>query len=288
MVAVLLQHIEINKNFLPKSLKITFVILTWNSKFHIEKCIDSICRTIDEKLQPYEISIVDNGSNDGTKKLLHEYASKFPDVIKPIFLENNKGTTYSRNLALKQAKGEYVCVLDSDVEVLEGTVDKLISNLSNDQSIGLASPRLTYGDGRLQKSTDDFPTILSKFFRFFFLKFQEKVDQKKEGNPFSRDVDYTISAFWIFRRSLLDLIGLLDENIFYAPEDVDYCLRIWRCGLRIVYEPTATAIHNAQEISRKFSLNKAKIEHIKGLIYFFNKHGYWFSRPVFKNKRIGV
>jgi len=95
------------------------------------------------------------------------------------------------------------------------------------------------------------------------------------------DVDYAISAFWLFHRSLLDKVGLLDEKIFYAPEDVDFCLRIWKAGLRIVYQPSVSVIHHTQEISRGWKLNSAKINHLKGLVYFFVKHRYLFTPPQF-------
>ena len=95
------------------------------------------------------------------------------------------------------------------------------------------------------------------------------------------DVDYAISAFWLFHRSLLDKVGLLDEKIFYAPEDVDFCLRIWKAGYRIVYQPSACIIHHTQEISRGWKLNSAKINHLKGLVYFFIKHRYFMRKPMF-------
>ena len=76
---------------------------------------------------------------------------------------------------------------------------------------------------------------------------------------------------------------MLLEKIFYAPEDVDYCLRIWKNGLGILFVPAITVIHNAQEISRGFKLNKATIEHIKGLGYLFWKHRYFLKKPTFDN-----
>lgn len=263
---------------------LSFIILTWNSKIHIGRCIDSLFRTVDQSQLPFEILVIDNGSSDGTIEVIEKYAAISPDVVKPTFLPLNAGTTHSRNIALKQAKGDYLCILDSDVELLEGTIEHLVTSLRHDPSIGIIAPRLIYEDGRLQKSTDEFPTIITKFFRFFFLKMQEKVEQAKNKNDIAREVDYAISAFWLFRHSLVDRVGLLDENIFYAPEDVDYCLRIWQSGLRILYDPKVSAIHNAQEISRKFRINRATIDHLKGLAYYFKKHGYYIMKPLFTKK----
>jgi len=69
---------------------------------------------------------------------------------------------------------------------------------------------------------------------------------------------------------------LLDERIFYSPEDVDYCIRIWRAGWQIHYMPSVSVVHDAQEISRPkgLGINKFTIRHAKGLAYLFVKHRY--------------
>ena len=70
----------------------------------------------------YEIFIVDNGSKDKTIDLLDRLQVKHPETIKLIFLNQNTGTTYSRNLALKKATGNYICIMDSDVEIFPGVM----------------------------------------------------------------------------------------------------------------------------------------------------------------------
>ena len=141
-------------------------------------------------------------------------------------------------------------------------------------------PKLVYGNGNFQKSTDDFPTIFTKFRRYFFLKKIEQ-DEGKLSISGNQSVDYAISAFWLLKKEVIANVGLLDENIFYAPEDVDYCLRIWKAGYKIVYVPSCQVVHDAQEISRGLRINKAFWEHLKGLFYYFNKHGYWLKKPRF-------
>lgn len=260
---------------------VSFIILTWNSFNHIGKCLDSIATVMGKGKLSYETFVVDNGSTDGTTNLIKKYQVSHPETIKPIFLEKNMGTTYSRNLAIRQAKGDVIVILDSDVELFEGTVEKLVGVLRDDLKVGLAAPKLVYGSGMLQKSTDNFPTIWNKVLRYFFLKAIENREGKTTTVDAIKCVDYAISALWAIRRDVVDKVGLLDENIFYAPEDVDYCLRIWKAGYRILYVPDVTAVHNAQEISREVRINKATVNHILGLFYYFKKHGYIFSRPKF-------
>ncbi len=262
---------------------ISFVLLTWNSERYIEKCIDSILIALKGSPFLFEIFIVDNGSRDTTIDRLNQLHEKHVEIIKVILLEKNTGTTFSRNLALKKAAGDYICIMDSDVEILPGSIDKLIGNLKEDSHIGLSVPKIIYPSGQLQKSTDRFPTIIRKFYRYLFLKKIESVEASNEETSGTlREVDYAISAIWLLRRTLLTDIGFLDENIFYAPEDVDYCLRIWKAGFKIIYDDAIHVIHHTQEISRGFRMNKAFFSHIKGLLYYFFKHRYIFNPPSFR------
>ena len=262
---------------------ISCILLTWNSEPYIEKCVTSLIASLNATKLTYEIFIVDNGSQDKTVSLLQSFQKSYPEHLFPIYLEKNTGTTYSRNLALQQARGDYLCIMDSDVEVFDGVFEQLIQALKDHNQAGLVAPKLVYPSGHLQKSTDVFPTVMTKFVRYFFLKLIEKREHASQTETtqqeFIREVDYAISAMWLFKRDVLDAVGLLDEKIFYAPEDVDYCLRIWKAGYKIFYVPYVSCIHHTQEISRGFRINKALINHILGLGYYFKKHKYFFRKP---------
>lgn len=262
---------------------ISFVILTWNSEAYIEKCFNSLLSSLSAANYLFEIFIVDNGSRDGTIEILKAYQLKYPKKLHIIYLKENVGTTISRNMALKQVTGRYVVIMDSDVEVPDGIFETLIANVSESEDIGLVVPRITYPSGNLQKSTDKFPTVQHKLNRFFRLKTIETQEGASEAVGHKNvAVDYAISAFWLFKKTVLDKVGLLDEKYFYAPEDVDYCLMVWKCGYRVVYVPQVTVIHHTQELSRGFKFNKAKKEHIKGLMYLYGKHKFLFKAPTFE------
>ncbi len=268
-------------------MKLSIVILTWNSERYIERCIASIISCLSDTVRQCEIFVVDNGSTDQTVAVLNSMAINAPFTLHLIQLAENNGTTVSRNKALSKVQGDYVCVMDSDVEVRGMVFTDLMALLENDATIGLAVPKIYYPSGTWQKSHDCFPTVLHKIKRLLFLRSMEASEGSEEERCNTvKDVDYAISAFWLFRRSLLDTVGLLDEKIFYAPEDVDFCLRIWQAGYRIVYQPSVSIIHHTQEISRGWKLNSAKISHMKGLVYFFMKHRFLFTPPSFSRTNI--
>jgi GT2 family glycosyltransferase len=84
------------------------------------------------------------------------------------------------------------------------------------------------------------------------------------------------------RRKALDEVGLFDERIFYSPEDVDLCTRMWLKGWRVIYNPDATVIHYTQRLSKRSF--RIALSHTKGLFYYFTKYGYWFKREKLYEK----
>ncbi len=262
-------------------MQLSIIMLTWNSEQYIDACLQSIIDSIHLEQSEYEIFVVDNGSSDQTRAHIETYQRRYGDLIKSILLDSNTGTTYPRNLALKAARGEFIAVMDSDMETNPDTFSVLITTMLENKKAGLVAPKLIYGSGSLQKSTDQFPTLMHKAYRYFFLKQIESREDEASKHLSTTDVDYAISAFWLFRRELLSRIGYLDEKFFYAPEDVDFCLRVWKGGQKVLFVPESQAIHYAQELSRGLVFNKAFAEHLRGMLYFFRKHRYWLKKPVF-------
>lgn len=265
---------------------LSFAILAWNSERYLERCIFSIYKALEKTGLSYEVLVLDNGSKDGTPRLLSRLAAESHGQLVPYYEATNTGTTRSRNRLFATARGDYLCVMDSDVELASGVIEALLPWLARDHGIGIVAPRILYPSGTWQKSFDQFPTLIDKINRFFRLREIEGREARKIDSttkPFC--IDYAISAFWLMRRDLLRTVGLLDEQIFYAPEDVDFCLRVWKSGARILYEPSVSVVHHTQEISRGMKINMAKLSHIKGLGYYFLKHRYWLRRPEFMGER---
>ena len=258
-------------------MKISAVILSFNSNRTLGRCLDQILGTLPEFGSESEVFVVDNGSTDGSVETIERLAKTHGELLKPILFSENTGTTFSRNAALKRAIGDYIIVLDSDAYVSNDSLKELINYLEKNPSTGLVTPRLIFEDGRFQLSVDKFPTIVRKFQRFFFLRKIESRSHSMETLIEPIDVDYAISAFWVIRRNAFERVGLFDEKIFYSPEDVDYCIRMWSAGYKITYVPNAKVIHDAQELSRGFKLSKFHFSHLKGLFYLFKKHKYIFG-----------
>lgn len=270
--------------------KIGFVILVWNSEKVIGKCLKSILEL--NRIKPIVV-IIDNGSTDNTSKIVNEYISSYSETIQLIQYNENKGTTVSRNdgiKSLKNYKPDFYCVLDSDTEISDLAFIKLIEEMNSNPRYGIIGPKMSSSNGTIQMSARAFPTVLEKIYKAVPIKslqlkgeMMEKQVPPEEGLE-SYPVDYLMSACWLIRPETIDVAGLLDEKIFYAPEDAEYCIRVWKSGFQVAYCPNAQIVHEWQRLSKKKLISKINLEHIKGLIHMFAKHHYWMSTKKLKKQ----
>jgi GT2 family glycosyltransferase len=258
--------------------ELSIVILTWNSEHLLGKCLSSIrenTTTVD-----HEIIIVDNNSTDGTRTLLK---SVDPEGSYNVILNRqNRGVGPARNQGIELATGKYILILDVDTIVTSGAIDELTDYLEQNARCGLVAPKLTDMEGNLQLTCRKFPTLGGKFLRRIPFKWAQRLLKNEEMRDWDhaspRKVDYVIGACQLIRKSVIEKVGLLDENIFYGPEDIDFCLRVWQAGYEVVYNPEAVIIHDEQRITKRQLFSNITWEHAKGLAYFFWKHKYLFSR----------
>jgi len=267
---------------------ISFVILTWNSKEYISRCLSSYIDLLEDEKLSGEIWIVDNGSSDGTPAYIQkEIIPTIPQrhCINIIQLDKNMGTTMSRNMALRQVNGRYIVVCDSDTEYFEGSITDALHMLESQKEIGLIAPLLIWPDGEPQPSVRKFPTILSKGLKLIEImtNIKPRITDMYHGFPWEdvRPVQTAASAFWVFRKEVLSTVGFFDEKIFYSPEDVDYCLRAWKQGLKVIFFPSLKIYHHAQRIGRKKPFSRHGLSHMVSYLYFFVKHGYLLNPGEF-------
>ena len=264
---------------------LSFIILVWNSEKYLEKCFDSIIVQSDLHAIDWEVVIINNGSTDSSGVVCAKYSCRYSN-FKLIDLKKNMGTTLTRNLGLNASNGKYICILDSDTELLEGDLNEVLRSLDENEKVGIIAPRLLLEDGAVQNSVKKFPTFHVKFIKMLAVLLGTRVPDIDfyEEFPFPevKEVDSAISACWFFRSELLATVGLLDERIFYSPEDLDYCMRVRKAGRKIHYYPFLTVLHHTQQISHRKPLSKISLSHFLGLIYYFQKHGGWFKKPRFE------
>jgi len=199
----------------------SLVILTYNELEYTKKCVLSIRKHTRED---YEIIFVDNGSTDGTvewlKKQIRENKS-----YKLIDNKKNLGFARGCNQGIEAAQGEYILLLNNDVVVAEGWLTGLLSCLSSAPDAGIVGPMTNNISGIQQIIDDEYRTV--DYLDKYAAKFREKYQHRRI--PLRRIVGFCM----LFRRSLVEQIGLLDESFGTGNfEDDDLCLRAELAGYK--------------------------------------------------------
>lgn len=243
---------------------ISIVVLTCNQRELTLRCLRSLAGIIADK--DCEVILVDNGSGDGTTE---EVNRRFP-TVRTIPLPENKGVAAGRNIGLRAAKGDYLMILDNDTIADRPTILALADYLRRHPEVGLVAPRLVSPTGEVQASFKRFPGLGVKIGNVMRGAKHTSVSRKiptRDMEPF-----YLIGAAQMFSRDVYEMAGPLDENIFYGPEDADFCMSVRSVWKKIVYIPSLTIIHDWQRATTGRVLSPAGRRHIAGLLYFYAKH----------------
>lgn len=243
-------------------MRISIIILTCNQCRLTLQCLASL-----GTLPPdVEVILVDNGSTDST---VSDVGRLFPGVI-VVRLRENIGVARGRNEGISRAGGRYIMLLDNDTLPTPEAIMSLAAYLDANPSCALVAPRLTDVHGHTQRSFRPFPGLLEKMRSLLHLTTDLIPAHKIPVLPFSPF--YVIGAAQLVRRSVFEKIGLLDQRIFYGPEDADLCMRIRQAGIgEIIYLPSTTVVHSWQRASRS-PFSSLWRRHIMSLLYFYCRH----------------
>lgn len=247
---------------------ISVVILTCNQRDLTLRCLRSLSRLIEDA--DCEVILVDNGSTDGT---LEAVSSRFPKV-KTISFDTNRGVASGRNAGLAIAQGEYLMILDNDTVADRDTIYRLASFLKQHPEVGIVGPKLVSPDGEVQRSFKRFPGLGVKIRNILAGKHRTSTVTKaplRVMEPF-----YLIGAAQMFPRQVYQMAGPLDENIFYGPEDADFCMKVRSLWKRVVYYPKVSIVHDWQRATTRRLLSPGALRHAAGLFYFYAKHKRFF------------
>jgi len=185
-----------------------------------------------------ETIVIDNTSSDGSPEMIKKEFSQ----VKFIANKKNQGFAKANNQGLKIAKGDYLLLLNSDTEVRPGTLQKLEEFAQNRPQAGVVGAKLLNPDGSIQPSVYHFPTIWRAIKEYWF---GLKGSYEKYAPMIEKEVgvEAVTGAAMLIPRGTIEKIGYLDERYFMYFEDLDYCRRVRRAGLKVFYLPTAEILH---------------------------------------------
>ncbi|MEK7788723.1 MAG: glycosyltransferase family 2 protein, partial [Planctomycetota bacterium] len=226
---------------------ISVIILNYNGKDYIEECLDSV---LDQTYEPLEIIVVDNASNDSSLEILKE---KYSSKIKLIESNANLGFAGGNNLALEDAKGEFIALLNNDAVADRRWIEEFMSAVSRcDGTFGMWASKILFYDDREIIDTAGhliYPDGLNRG--------RGKGEKDKGQYDKEEEVFFPSGCAAIYRKEMLDIIGFFDPDFFAYGDDTDLGMKARIAGWKCIYVPKSVVYHHSSAASGKYSPLKA-------------------------------
>jgi GT2 family glycosyltransferase len=210
----------------------------------------------------FETYVVDNASPTKSPYIIKE---KYPEV-QLILSEKNLGFAGGNNIALKQAKGDYILLLNNDTEVKPDFLDSLVELMESDKKIGIASSKILYfyEDNIIEYAGASPINPITSRGRHYGHK---EIDNGQFNEV--TETSYPHGACMMIRKSILEELGLLYDGYFLYYEELDFAERVKRADYKIYFQPNSCILH-------KESISTGKNSPLK--TYYMNRNRLLFVR----------
>ena len=221
---------------------VSVIVLNYNAGELLLNCINSLKKS---KYTNLEILVIDNISSDGSQTKCKE---QFPD-IKLIQNKENFGYCGGNNIGIREAKGEFIVILNPDTIVESNCIEELIF-AQNKFGDGLYQPKiLSLNEENIIQSTGNMLNI----FGFGFAR--DKGNKVSDKNEEIEKIGYASGTCLFTSRKVLEKVGLLDEFLFLYHDDLDLGWRAAQIGISSFYVPKSKIFH-VESYSLKWSAKK--------------------------------
>lgn len=240
---------------------LSLIVVSYNNRPTLQRCLASVIQRSDVST---EVIVVDNASSDGGAV---DAQREFPE-IQLISNTHNVGFAAAANQGLAKARGEWIGLLNPDVEIPKDALGALIDVARSAPIVAAVGPALQLPDGTPQPfSYGDDPSP-GYLFRRGLARAGGKHLHEWDGDT-PRPVDWISGACLIARRTAWAQVGLLDERFFLYFEDNDWCRRCRQSGWEVWFVPTVSVIHQSQPSYA----DTTRVQHYQNsLLAFYRKH----------------
>ena len=254
---------------------LSIVIVSYNVCRFVAQCLDSVQKASSDL--DVEVFVVDNASSDDTVS----YVSQHYPWAKLIANEENLGFSRANNIAIRQAQGDYVLLLNPDTIVAESTLRECVAFMDVHPQAGGLGVRMHNADGSLApESRRAIPSpwvSMLKMLGFTKRYYMSHLSWDEPGR-----IEVVSGAFFMIRKTALDEVGLLDEDFFMYGEDIDLSYRLLKGGWENWYHPS-DIVHFKGESTQKSSFRYVHVFYQAMLIFFRKHYGHqsiFFTVPV--------
>ena len=256
-------------------MKLSVIIVNYNVRPYLTACLDSVQRAL-EGIES-EVFVVDNHSDDDSVEVIsRDYA-----WVHLINNRENLGFSKANNIAIRQAQGEYILLLNPDTVVAEETLKGVIDFMAQHPKAGGAGVRMHNADGTLApESRRAIPTPFVAARKM--LGFTKRYYMSYLSWDAPAQIEVVSGAFMLLRHKAIYEVGMLDEDFFMYGEDIDLSYRLLQGGWQNWYLPYDIVHYKGQSTSK----SDFRYVHVfyQAMLIFFHKHyshlSFFFSLPV--------
>ena len=221
--------------------KVAVIVLNWNGVNDTSDCLESLKKLT---YPDYLVIVVDNGSDGEDVRILK---GKFGDYIHIIENDRNYGFAEGNNIGIRYAlsvfEPAYFLLLNNDTIVAPDLLSELIKVAESDDRIGIAGPKIYYHDFKGRSDVIWYAGGKVREWRRCVYQHIGKDDDDRAEYQSIGEVDFVSGAAMMLKRRAIDELSLLNPRYFLGAEDVEYCLKARKHGLKVVYVPSARVWH---------------------------------------------
>jgi N-acetylglucosaminyl-diphospho-decaprenol L-rhamnosyltransferase len=243
---------------------LSYCVVNTNGREFLLACLEAIERTAPADLER-EVLVLDNASDDGSA----EAVKTLDREIRLIALDRRLGKAANDTRLLEEARGEYCLLLNEDSELQPGAVPALLGALQSDQKAAVAGAQLLAPDGREVPCAWRLPGLETALAGALFLHRRLTVESAGTG---TRPVGWVQSSAMLVRRESALAVGGFDPDFYVYSDETDFCKRLGDAGWKILFVPSARAIHHDQMARDVAGAERRIVEYHRGRDRYLRKH----------------
>lgn len=224
---------------------VSVIVVNWNGRDYLMECLESLRS---QTFIDFEIIVVDNGSTDGSVEMIR---SHFPDCL---IIQNtcNYGFARGNNQGIEKAKGEYIALLNNDAQADCLWLEELVKAAEEDRRAGMLASKIY-----LQGSSKVIDNVGHLIYRDGLNRGRGRLEVDHGQFDKKEEVLFPSGCAALYRRAMLEEVGLFDEDFFAYGDDTDLGLKGRLAGWKCVYVPGAVVHHRYSQSSGSYSPMKA-------------------------------
>ena len=243
---------------------VSYCVVNTNGRELLLRCLDAIERTTPPDLE-HEILVLDNASDDGSAEAVRQLGRD----IKLIELDRREGKAANDSRLLQEARGEFGLLLNEDSELRPGAVAALLGALESDRNAAVAGAQLLAPDGGEVPCAWRLPSAETVLAGALFMHRRVTVESGGEG---IRPVGWVQSSAMMVRRDAAEQVGWFDRDFFVYSDETDFCKRLWDARWKVLYVPSARAVHDDQMAQDVSGAERRIVEYHRNRDRYLRKH----------------